>query len=97
MKYNEDYEIPHKFILEVCRRLKIFSCQNQINKWESTMLMSLDHRLFVSQQKFDSWSDKLQNGGRIKGPFPFTFIDDYFSDHANETEGSKSMSNHLEK
>lgn len=87
IKYNEDFEVPPEFTLEICKRLKVFSCQNQINKWESNLIVSIDHRLFVSQNKFETWIQILQWAGQVKGPYPFKLIDDYFGE-TSETEFS---------
>lgn len=81
VKYNEDFEVPSEFYLEVCKRLKVFTCQNQINKWGATLIMTLGHKLFVSQSKFDTWWQVLERSGKTRGPHPYKLIENYFQEY----------------
>ena len=79
VKYNEDFEVPTEFILEVCKRLKVFSSQNQVNKWQSILMIAMDHKFFVSKLIFDKWTDSLRRFSHKNAPHQFEIIENYFS------------------
>lgn len=55
VKYNEDFDIPNEYYVEVAKRLKVFSCQNQINQWQSNLLQGMDYKLYITESKYDTW------------------------------------------
>lgn len=92
MKFNEDFEIPNEYILEICKQLRVFTCQNEISKWESTLIEAIDHKLFVKESKFVTWCQILQNYGYARGPRPYTLIEDYFYDEVELSDDDSSPS-----
>ena len=78
VKYNEDFETPDEYILEVAKRMRIFRSQNEVNSWLIELMGSLNNSLFVSLEELEKWWNSLFSLASISGPQPFSLIEDYF-------------------
>jgi hypothetical protein len=78
VKYNEDFEIPSEYYMEVAKRLKVFTCQNQVNQWQLNLLQGINFKLYVTKSIYNTWRQIIKRPAQITGPHPYKMIQNYF-------------------
>ncbi|CAI2373463.1 unnamed protein product [Moneuplotes crassus] len=77
-KYVEDLDVDDGYTLNVCKEIRIFRRQKEVNTQTSSLMKHLSHNLFVRQEQFLEWKKAVMPATDEKQQDSIEIIDDYF-------------------
>ncbi|CAI2373275.1 unnamed protein product [Moneuplotes crassus] len=93
-KYTEDLDVEHEYTLDVCKELRIYRRQEQVNAKTTELMGCLINDLFVNNNSFNIWEREIFEEADVIGPEVYDIIDDYFySQNSRDLRKNKPTKN----